>query len=84
MIETNISKYANETLRVRGSYDKLPDTGEIGDMIVIGDDLYIFTGDQYELIGKRELEPQKIVPRVCKSCGAPLKNGKCEYCGSQY
>lgn len=20
----------------------------------------------------------------CKNCGAPLKSGKCEYCGSQY
>ena len=23
-------------------------------------------------------------PTNCTNCGAPLKNGKCEYCGAQY
>ena len=32
-------------------------------------------------------EPEKIHYlniTNCKNCGAPLKSGKCEYCGSQY
>lgn len=23
-------------------------------------------------------------PHTCQQCGAPLKNGKCEYCGTNY
>ena len=34
-----------------------------------------------------DTEPEKIHYlniTNCKNCGAPLKSGKCEYCGSQY
>ena len=28
--------------------------------------------------------PKEAPPTNCKNCGAPLKDGKCEYCGSEY
>ena len=29
-------------------------------------------------------EAQKKIPTNCKNCGAPLENGKCKYCGTEY
>ena len=29
-------------------------------------------------------EPPKMRPTNCTNCGAPLKNGKCAYCGTEY
>lgn len=26
----------------------------------------------------------KHKPHTCKQCGAPLHNGKCDYCGTEY
>ena len=27
---------------------------------------------------------RQIAPTTCKNCGAPLHDGKCEYCGTEY
>jgi len=27
---------------------------------------------------------EKIVAKTCKNCGAPLREDKCEYCGTEY
>ena len=37
-------------------------------------------------IGRREdyTEAQTIYPKTCQKCGAPLKDNKCEYCGTEY
>ena len=31
-----------------------------------------------------EHEEPKETPTNCKNCGAPLENGKCKYCGTEY
>ena len=27
---------------------------------------------------------EKTVAQTCQKCGAPLRNNKCEYCGTEY
>lgn len=29
-------------------------------------------------------KPKKHKPHTCKQCGAPLKDVKCDYCGTEY
>ena len=29
-------------------------------------------------------EPKAALPKICKCCGAPLKNWRCDYCGVEY
>ena len=31
-----------------------------------------------------EMATKKPKPHTCTQCGAPLKDGKCEYCGTEY
>ena len=40
-------------------------------------DLGVFDSSDFEH------EPKKETQTNCKNCGAPLKNGKCEYCGTE-
>jgi len=32
----------------------------------------------------RDICEDKPVARTCQKCGAPLRNNKCEYCGTEY
>ena len=51
---------------------------------------FIYRDGVWEWLGKLEnswdeiKEPPKMRPTNCTNCGAPLKNGKCAYCGTEY
>lgn len=32
----------------------------------------------------RDICEDKPVAQTCEKCGAPLRNNKCEYCGTEY
>lgn len=32
----------------------------------------------------RDICEEKPVAQTCEKCGAPLRNNKCEYCGTEY
>lgn len=63
-----------------------------GHIVITAEDniSYIYTGNDWNLlttdIGYYEQEPtyRKLLPQICKCCGAPLHNHKCEYCGVEY
>lgn len=78
---------------------ELPEIGEEGNVYVLPngeewiyhaptfryDDPYYFV--HWTKIGElstSEEEPPKMIPTNCKNCGAPLENGKCKYCGTEY
>ena len=31
-----------------------------------------------------EIREEKPVAQTCEKCGAPVRNNKCEYCGTEY
>lgn len=31
-----------------------------------------------------KVEYRELKPSICSCCGAPLRNNKCEYCGTEY
>lgn len=64
-------------VRVSGKEAKLPLNQVIEAMRVLGDAARGITGDI------KATTPEKR-PRVCSQCGAPLHDGKCEYCGTEY
>lgn len=74
------------------SYGQLPETGQVGDICIVGNDPYMYTGDDcsWVLVGSvwepsREPETPKAPERTnCKNCGAPLIGGRCHYCGTTY
>ena len=35
-------------------------------------------------LGRRENYDATITAQTCQKCGAPLRNNKCEYCGTEY
>ena len=58
-----------------------------------GYDEYVFIGNEWTPIGYTDIptystlaafDLPKESPTNCKNCGAPLHNGKCNYCGSEY
>lgn len=73
--------------------DQLSSSVTAGTIVTVGDDYgatYIYTGNDWDLLvtdtGHYEQEPiyRELLPQVCKCCGAPLHNHKCEYCGVEY
>lgn len=43
-----------------------------------------FAGELKESLSPPSVIQRNAVPQVCKSCGAPLHDGKCNYCGTNY
>lgn len=70
------------------SKQELPINASTGDIYAIGDDTYLYDGNNWNNIGSRQPKesPQKIAPRICNQCGAPVKSSRltCEYCGVRY
>ena len=67
-----------------GLYDpKL--TYSLGDVCILDGKTCVFNGTRFLDIGETSNSsydpPKKIVYGVCKHCGAPLNDEKCEYCG---
>lgn len=69
---------------------------ELGDVITVGQDTYVFVNGKFELISRADSvsnaqnDNVELTEQKCKSCGAPLMVSKysmpirCEYCGSVY
>ena len=36
------------------------------------------------VLGRHENYEETITALTCEKCGAPLRNNKCEYCGTEY
>ena len=78
-------------LAYKGSFDTFPRDEKIADVAIIDGRLYIWRGDEWESIEEipekyksKENITEKLKPRICTNCGAPLKGLKCEYCGTEY
>lgn len=73
---------------VCNSKQELPTNASKGDIYTVGDDTYLYDGNNWNNIGNGQPKesPQKIAPRICKQCGAPVKSSRltCEYCGVRY
>ena len=86
-IEQNISP-----IHFVGEYDKIPEL-ELrcrGDLIVVNNNTYMYTGEKWEELGSTINEPVWETPKSqftyfhnCPNCGAPMKNHKCSYCGTE-
>ena len=70
---------------------ELPINASTGDIYAVGDDTYLYDGNNWNDIGnvingQPKESPQKIVPRICSQCGAPVKSSRltCDYCGVKY
>lgn len=93
----------NSGFTFRGSYpeiSKFVNQGvfNLGDVVLCGEDSYVFNGDSWVKLAKCdnlsvETEPlPKLTEIKCSCCGAPLPHMtskhtsmiKCEYCGSIY
>lgn len=55
---------------------------------LMSDNINYFTEGEWTKIGEvipsETQEEPKEIPTNCKNCGAPLENGKCKYCGTEY
>ena len=90
--------------RYKQSFDSMVDAKdkvekglfEPGDVIIVGQDAYVFVNGKFELISRADSvsnaqnDNVELTEQKCKSCGAPLMISKysmpirCEYCGSVY
>lgn len=73
---------------VCNSKQELPIIASTGDIYAVGDDTYVYDGNNWDNIGNGQPKEslQKITPRICSQCGAPVKSSRltCEYCGVKY
>ena len=73
--------------RYIGTVYELPTAPKVGDICFYNGGEYVYNGDKWEIFGDicdTVDEPAKILPTTCSRCGAALKNGVCEYCGTDY
>lgn len=88
-------------LMYKGTRDTLPSLDdlklfELGDVITIGDEQYLYVGDTWELLNtndisdspqhwETEVTSKKLQPQICTCCGGKLdRNSICMYCGVRY
>ena len=71
----------------------LPKTGECNTIYITSDKrMYIYINNEWQDLGyysenedKSTTKETYTINRVnCKNCGAPLVDGKCQYCGSDF
>lgn len=80
----------NPLCRFIGSYENLssldPKKLQNGDIIIRSDDnsQYVWVDNKYIKIGDGDFEQKSYHPQICSCCGAPVKGGRCEYCGTEY
>ena len=68
--------------RLVGSYKKLPNTGNNGDIVFVNGEPYVYVDERYNALDLGP--PSNIYPQICSRCGAPVKGSRCEYCGTEY
>ena len=73
--------------------EQLPSILAPGDIVMTSPDCaYIYTGSDWNLLSTSIADCnwidkpacKELLPQICKCCGAPLKNHKCDYCGVEY
>lgn len=77
-----------------GSVEELPSIVSPGHLMCVGNDTYLYTGDNWEKLlptidiadTDNTTNAVKITARVCSQCGAPVNTHRisCEYCGVKY
>jgi len=77
-----------------GSFEELPSIVSPGHLMSVGDDVYLYTGDDWEKLSSTidiagtddTTNAVKITARICSQCGAPVNTHRisCEYCGVKY
>ena len=74
-----------------GRFNTLPKEANIGDLCEINGDYYV-CNDKWIDIGATATQPdypttatvEKMKPRLCTQCGAPLHSNKCRFCDTEY
>ena len=94
MIVYNKGKYVGDidinptvSFKYIGDKPSLPASGNMGEVITVHGEPYVFNGSSWEYVGdisENQQPTQKQLPVTCERCGAPLTHGKCEYCGTDY
>ena len=69
-----------------GVCDELPDSLLNGSVIRVHGETYVFYNNEPIRLCASPIEPEpdRMFPKICKRCGAPLKSCECEYCGTRY
>ena len=74
-----------------GKVDKLPEKSNIGDVYSCNGKNYVYNNGWTEM-GFTATQPdypttvtvEKMKPRLCTQCGAPLHSSKCRFCDTEY
>lgn len=95
MFSNNLCTYYIGTVNNEESFeDQFSTPIKKGDIVITdeNDAAYIYTGSDWNLLSTsivddrciKEPVYRELLPQICKCCGAPLHNHKCEYCGVEY
>lgn len=75
-----------------GSFTSLPKKANMGDLCKMSGAHYVYDNNKWINIGATATQPyypttatvEKMKPRICTQCGAPLHSNKCEFCDTEY
>ena len=85
--EMVVTRQQMEAYKAREAINEVLEDIEAQGMEIDSDELEQRIEDVCKTYGislpKRRVKP-KEKPHICTQCGAPLKDGKCEYCGMDY
>ena len=88
----NIHSITMPGFKYIGSFTSLPKKANIGDLCKMSGAYYFYSDNKWIDVGDATTQPyypttitvEKMKPRLCTQCGAPLHNNKCEFCDTEY
>ena len=83
--------YAVASINDRDDFESGFDNLQAGDITInaASNSAFVYTGQDWRLLQEVDScayheAPRELLPQICKCCGAPLQNHKCNYCGVEY
>lgn len=72
----------NTEFKFKGVFNALPETANVGDVVMVSGETYVY-GDDWQEIGNAE---NKEPPKNCPNCGGVINpyKLKCEFCGTYW